>query len=85
MPGIFVPPVASDLAFGLNVGTVANIQNHWREFYNPLPGLDVQRGKALYDFSRRGLTRRVAKCLPGNGGLFPNVDGVDRAADKPAA
>ena len=53
--GVFQPPAPSSLAHGLNIETVVSMQNHWREYYNPLPALDLQRARALYDFARRGL------------------------------
>lgn len=73
IPGLFVPPAASDLAYGLNVGTVVNIQNHWREFYNPLGALDIQRARALYDFSRRGLNAELQNVYREMEGSMPTL------------
>lgn len=55
---MFSPAAPSSLAHGLNLGTVISA-NHWREYYNPLPALDLQRARALYDFSRRGLNAEL--------------------------
>ena len=57
--GITQTSEPSSLAHGLNLGTVISTANHWREYYNPLPALDLQRARALYDFSRRGLNAEL--------------------------
>jgi hypothetical protein len=64
-------PAASSLAHGLNIGTVLNVANHWREFYNPLRALDLPRAIALYDFSRRGLTAELQNCYREMEQLYP--------------
>src|ERR1035438_3420581 len=58
-PTLLGPPAGSSLAYGLNIGTVVNIQNHWREYYNPIRAIDMDRAIALYDF--RSEERRVGK------------------------
>ena len=60
----FSRPAPSGLAHGLNIETVVGVQNHWREFYNPLRALNVPRAIALYDFSRRGLNAELQKRFP---------------------
>jgi phage gp29-like protein len=73
LPG---PPEASSLAYGLNIGTVVNIQNHWREYYDPLRALNMQRAVALYDFSRRGLNAELQNVYREMEGLFPTLIGL---------
>jgi phage gp29-like protein len=82
-PGLFNPPAASSLAYGLNIGTVVNIQNHWREFYNPLPALNIQRARALYDFSRRGLNAELQNVYREMEGLFPTLIGLIERRTSP--
>jgi phage gp29-like protein len=72
-PTLLGPPAASRLARGLNIGTVVNAQNHWREFYNPLRGIDLPRAIALYDFSRRGLNAELQNVYREMEGLFPTL------------
>ena len=73
-PNLFGPPAASSLAYGLNIGTVVNIQNHWREFYDPLrASLTMPRAVALYDFSRRGLNAELQNVYREMEGLFPTL------------
>jgi hypothetical protein len=73
IPGLFKPAGPSSLARGLNVGTVVSVQNHWREYYNPLPALNIQRARALYDFSRRGLNAELQNIYREMEGLFPTL------------
>ena len=72
-PTLVGPPAASSLAHGLNVGTVVNIQNHWREFYDPNRAVNLQRVVALYDFSRRGLNAELQNLYREMEGLFPTL------------
>lgn len=82
-PNLFSPPAASSLAFGLNIGTVVSIQNHWREYYNPLRALDMQRAVALYDFSRRGLNAELQNVYREMEGLFPTLIGLIERRTSP--
>jgi len=68
-------PVArpSSLAYGLNQGTVVSVQNHWREFYNPLRALDLPRAIALYDLARRGLNAELQNVYREMEGLYPTL------------
>jgi len=66
----------SSLAYGLNIGTVVSVQNHWREFYNPLRALDLPRAIALYDFSRRGLNAELQNVYREMEGLYPTLMGL---------
>jgi hypothetical protein len=66
-------PAPSITAFGLNIETVLSVQNHWREYYNPLRGLDLQRAIALYDFSRRGLNAELQNCYREMEMLYPTL------------
>ncbi|MGD0813375.1 MAG: DUF935 family protein [Verrucomicrobiota bacterium] len=81
-PGLFNPPAASSLAHGLNIGTVVSVQNHWREYYNPLP-LNMQRARALYDFSRRGLNAELQNVYREMEGLFPTLIGLIERRTSP--
>lgn len=69
--GPIATPEPSRLAAGLNLSTVISIQNHWREYYNPLRALDLQRYIALYDFSRRGLNAELQNVYREMEQLFP--------------
>jgi len=82
-PTLLGPPAASSLAFGLNIGTVVSIQNHWREYYNPLRALDMQRAVALYDFSRRGLNAELQNVYREMEGLFPTLIGLIERRTSP--
>ena len=82
-PTLLGPPAASSLAFGLNLGTVVSIQNHWREYYNPLRALDMQRAVALYDFSRRGLNAELQNVYREMEGLFPTLIGLIERRTSP--
>ena len=82
-PGLFNPPAASSLAHGLNIGTVVSMQNHWREYYNPLPGMNIQRARALYDFSRRGLNAELQNVYREMEGLFPTLIGLIERRTSP--
>jgi len=82
-PGLFNPSAASSLAFGLNIGTVVSVQNHWREYYNPLRALDMQRAVALYDFSRRGLNAELQNVYREMEGLFPTLIGLIERRTSP--
>jgi len=72
----FSRPAPSGLAHGLNIETVVGVQNHWREFYNPLRALNVPRAIALYDFSRRGLNAELQNVYREMEGLFPTLIGL---------
>ena len=72
-PTLIGPPAPSSLAHGLNIGTVVSVQNHWREFYNPLRALNLPRAIALYDFSRRGLNAELQNVYREMEGLFPTL------------
>lgn len=63
----------SSLAAGLNLQTVVSVQNHWREYYNPLRALDLPRAIALYDFSRYGLNAELQNCYREMEQLFPTL------------
>ncbi|HZM01562.1 MAG TPA: DUF935 family protein, partial [Candidatus Saccharimonadales bacterium] len=63
----------SSLAYGLNQGAVVSVQNHWREFYNPLRALDLPRAIALYDFARRGLNAELQNVYREMEGLYPTL------------
>jgi phage gp29-like protein len=82
-PGVFNPPAASGLAHGLNIGTVVSVQNHWREFYNPLPALNIQRARALFDFSRRGLNAELQNVYREMEGLYPTLMGLIERRTSP--
>lgn len=82
-PDLLGPPVASSLAYGLNIGTVVNIQNHWREYYDPLRDLTIQRAVALYDFSRRGLNAELQNVYREMEGLFPTLIGLIERRTSP--
>jgi hypothetical protein len=73
LPPQLTNPAPSSLAFGLNLGTVVEVQNHWREFYNPIAALTLQRAIALYDFSRRGLNAELQNVYREMEGLFPTL------------
>jgi len=75
-PDLLGPPAASSLAYGLNIGTVVQVQNHWREYYDPLRALNIQRAVALYDFSRRGLNAELQNVYREMEGLFPTLIGL---------
>jgi phage gp29-like protein len=49
----------SALARGVNILTVQQLTNHWREYRNPLPGLTLAKAIALWDFQRRGLNAEL--------------------------
>ncbi len=82
-PNLWSPPAASSLAYGLNIGTVVNIQNHWREFYNPIRAIDMDRAIALYDFSRRGLNAELQNVYREMEGLFPTLIGLIERRTSP--
>jgi hypothetical protein len=67
----------------LNTGTVVSIQNHWREYYNPLRALDMQRAIARYDFSRRGLNAELQNVYREMEGLFPTLIGLIERRTSP--
>jgi hypothetical protein len=73
---LFQTPEPSSQAIGLNIKTVLEVQNHWREFYNPLRALDLQRYIALYDFSRRGLNAELQNVYREMEQLFPTLIGL---------
>jgi len=77
------PPSPSSLAFGLNIETVVSVQNHWREYYNPLRALDLQRAIALYDFSRRGLNAELQNCYREMEMLYPTLIGLIERRTSP--
>jgi hypothetical protein len=76
-------PQPSSLAYGLNLGTVVNVQNHWREFYNPLRALDLPRAIALYDFARRGLNAELQNVYREMEGLYPTLMGLIERRTSP--
>src|SRR5580658_1438209 len=82
-PTLAGPPTASSLAFGLNIGTVVSIQNHWREYYDPVPALNMRRAVALYDFSRRGLNAELQNVYREMEGLFPTLIGLIERRTSP--
>jgi hypothetical protein len=62
---------------------VVNIQNHWREFYDPLRALNIQRAVALYDFSRRGLNAELQNVYREMESLFPTLIGLIERRTSP--
>jgi hypothetical protein len=82
-PTLLGPPAASSLAHGLNIGTVVSVQNHWREYYNPIPALNIQRARAIYDFSRRGLNAELQNVYREMEGLFPTLIGLIERRTSP--
>jgi phage gp29-like protein len=82
-PTLIGPPAASSLAYGLNIGTVVNIQNHWREYYNPNRAMNIERAVALYDFSRRGLNAELQNVYREMEGLFPTLIGLIERRTSP--
>jgi hypothetical protein len=82
-PALLGPPAGSSLAYGLNIGTVVNIQNHWREYYNPIRAIDMDRAIALYDFSRRGLNAELQNVYREMEGLFPTLIGLIERRTSP--
>jgi hypothetical protein len=83
-PTLIGPPAPSSLACGLNIGTVVNIQNHWREYYDPIrASLNMQRAVALYDFSRRGLNAELQNVYREMEGLFPTLIGLIERRTSP--
>jgi phage gp29-like protein len=80
---VLQPPSPSSLAFGLNIETVVSVQNHWREYYNPLRALDLQRAIALYDFSRRGLNAELQNCYREMEMLYPTLIGLIERRTSP--
>jgi hypothetical protein len=62
----------SSAAFGLNLKTIIS-QNHWREYYNPLRGLDLPRARALYDNARRGLNAELQNVYREMEQLYPTL------------
>ena len=74
----------SSLAAGVNLQTVVSgVQNHWREYYNPLRALDLPRAIALYDFSRRGLNAELQNCYREMEQLFPTLMGLIERRTSP--
>jgi phage gp29-like protein len=82
-PDLLGPPAPSSLAHGLNLGTVVNIQNHWREYYDPLRALNIPRAVALYDFSRRGLNAELQNVYREMEGLYPTLIGLIERRTSP--
>jgi phage gp29-like protein len=82
-PDLLGPPAPSSLAYGLNIETVVNIQNHWREYYNPLRALNMGRAIALYDFARRGLNAELQNVYREMEGLFPTLIGLIERRTSP--
>lgn len=74
-PG-YASAAPSITAAGLNIGTVVDTWNHWREYYNPLRALDLQRYIALYDQSRRGLNAELQNVYREMEQLFPVLIGL---------
>jgi phage gp29-like protein len=83
MPPNLPGAAASSLAYGLNIGTVVSTQNHWREYYNPIRAINIERAIALYDFSRRGLNAELQNVYREMEGLFPTLIGLIERRTSP--